>query len=441
MKRSIFTFLAAISWAAYGADGEFDIPYDEFYLDNGLRVIVHEDRKAPIIATTIWYHVGSKNETPGRTGFAHLFEHLMFKETTSMEDGEFDRVMERLGGQVNASTWADWTFYRTNLPTGNLDTVARMEADRMRNLVINEAQLNSEREVVANERRFRVDNSPQGTIEEELSILVFPHHPYGWPTGGWMKDIQAITVADCRQFYDTYYAPNNATIIVVGDFASVDALRTIRRDYGAMEPRSIPEEAFTPEPPQTEERRKRLELALGVEKLVLGFRMPSLQSPDHVVVDVINAILLDGESSRAYKRLVEKEDLATEVFGWIAPWQYEGIFMQVVALKPGISTDSAEPVLLEELDRMAREPVPADELAKAKNRVETRFLTDLKTANGKAAKLGHYQTTTGDYAGAMERLDRLRAVKASDVQRVAAALFAENNRSVVIGVPQSEEAP
>ena len=202
-----------------------EIRVDKYVLPNGLRVLIWEDHRVPLFAYQTWFRVGSRHEQGGRTGMAHLFEHMMFKATSNHKEGEFDRIMEQHGAQTNAATWVDWTYYREKLPAGNLDLLCGLESDRMENLVLDEGQLESEREVVINERLLRVDNDPEGLLYEKLYALAFGRsHPYGWPTIGWMDDIRAISLEDCRDFYGRYYAPNNATITLVGDVDRDEAM-------------------------------------------------------------------------------------------------------------------------------------------------------------------------------------------------------------------------
>jgi len=206
----------------------------KFFLDNGLRVIVWEDRSSPVAAYHTWFGVGSAQEHPGRTGMAHLFEHLMFKETKNLKAGEFDRILETNGVNTNAATWLDWTYYRENLPAEKLELVMRLEADRMENMVLNREQVDTEREVVRNERLLRVDNDPEGLADEVLYHRHFGEHPYGHPTIGWMKDIEAITLEDCFEFHRRYYCPGNAVVVVVGDVSTADVLDLAGKYYGHM---------------------------------------------------------------------------------------------------------------------------------------------------------------------------------------------------------------
>src|SRR5262245_58845273 len=226
-----------------------------FGLGNGLTLLVLVDKSAPVVSYFTWYKVGSRHEKPGKTGLAHLFEHLMFNETENLRAGTFDRKLEENGAETNAATWVDWTYYYESLPADRVGLAVTLEAERMARLVLREPQVVSEKEVVANERRYRVDDDVEGTANELLYKTAFTRHPYHWPTIGWMVDIQNFTPADCESFYRTYYAPNNATVVVVGALREADVLAKIRDAYGAIPPSTIPPEDTYPEPPQLEERR------------------------------------------------------------------------------------------------------------------------------------------------------------------------------------------
>ncbi len=265
-----------------------------YTLANGLGVLLLRDPSAPLIAYQTWFAVGSRHEREGTTGIAHLFEHLMFNQTESHPPGEFDRMIEAVGGETNAATWVDWTYYRDSLPRDELPLVVTLEADRMAHLVLGEEQVESEREVVANERRFRVEDDVDGFLSEELYKVAFTVHPYHWPTIGWMRDIEAITIDDCRAFYRTFYAPNNATLVLCGDFDEPRALDLIARAYEPIASATIPPDRAPPEPEQHEERRARHAKPVTADKLRIGYKSPPLASPDYAALEVASEILFGG---------------------------------------------------------------------------------------------------------------------------------------------------
>ncbi len=413
---------------------------DKFRMGNGLTVILWEDHAAPVFSYHTWFRVGSRHEKEGRTGIAHLFEHLMFKATKNMADGEFDQVMEKHGAQTNAATWVDWTYYKEKLPAGNLDLVASLEADRMEHMILNAQQLESEREVVKNERLLRVDNDPDGRMYEELYALAYDVHTYGWPTIGWMKDIEAITLEDCLEFYRLYYAPNNATVVLVGDVDGPEALRTIQKYYGHLQAQPVPAEDVKVEPPQKAEKRKVLELAIAAEKGIYAWHAPAITDPGHAPLVVLNEILVGGESARLHKLLVTDLELASDVGGYAPSWAMPGLYEIGVTMQPGKALADAERAMDEALERVTREPVTARELDKAKNGLEASFLRSLADVGSRARALGDAETTAGDYKRFIAEMEALRKVTADDVLAVARKVLRRENRTVLAARPQPEAA-
>lgn len=409
-------------------------------LANGLGVILVPDRSAPVVSYQTWYRVGSRHETPGKTGIAHLFEHLMFNQTAHLAAGEFDRLMEAAGGDTNAATWVDWTFYRDSLPAARLELAVRLEADRMQHLTLTDAQVESEREVVANERRFRVDDDVEGFLAEELFRLAFTRHPYHWPTIGWMRDIMAITAEDARAFYRTFYAPNNATILLVGDFDRDAALALIRRHYEAIPPQPIPPPPAVVEPPQTEERRAVYDKPVSTERALWAWRSPPQGHPDWLPLQLAHELLLGGLSSRLHRRLVVEGEIASTLSGMVAPFSDPGLFEIYASMQRGRTAAEAEAIIDEEIWRLCREPPSRAELDKVVNRFDTDFWAELETADGKAEALGHYETVLGDWRRLFELARRVPAVVPEDVHRAAVTYLVPGARTVVAARP-SGEAP
>ena len=409
-----------------------------YRLDNGLQVIVWEDHRAPVFAYQTWFGVGSRHERPGRTGIAHLFEHLMFKATKNLAEGEFDQVMERHGAQTNAATWVDWTYYRQKLPAGadTLDLVCRLEADRMENMLLNSHQLESEREVVVNERLLRVDNDPDGRLYERLYALAFgDDHPYGWPTIGWMEDIRAISLEDCLEFYRLFYAPSNATITVVGDVATGAVLEHMVRRYGHLEAQALPTEAPHPPVDQDAERRASYELPITADKGLFAWHGLARGDADHPALEVLDEILTGGESSRLYKAMITDLELASGAGGWAASWRFPGLYEIGINLRPGKRVEEAEAELDRIVGDLLERRVSQRELDKAINGVEADFLRRIADTGNRARGLGGAQTTAGDFREFFQTVDRLRAVTAEDVHRVAQRVLTPERRTVVIGRP------
>jgi zinc protease len=403
-----------------------------FRLANGLRVLVCEDHSAPVAAYHTWYRVGSRHEHEGKTGLAHLFEHLMFNETENLPAGELDRKLEEAGAESNAATWLDWTQYNIAVPRDRLPLVVKLEAERMRKLVLRDPQVDSEKEVVANERRYRVDDDVEGAVNEVLWATAFEKHAYRWPTIGWMPDIQGFTTEDCRAFYDTFYAPNNATIVVVGDVAERRALELIVNAYGAIPPSVLPIEDVQPEPPQTTERRVEVAKPTATEKLVVGYHAPALGDFDHPALSLLAEVLFGGRASRVYRRLVRQAEIAVDVHGSVGPFRDPGLFEIFASAREGHSAADLLAVIDEELDRVRSQPVTGEELERARARNELSLVAGLETVEGKASTIGFYDTVIGRPSAAFERLEATAALTASDLLRVARRYLAPGSRTVVL---------
>ncbi|MCU1276912.1 MAG: processing peptidase, partial [bacterium] len=312
-----------VSQHPFGAGG---LTARMFRMTNGLKVILVRDPSAPVFAYQTWFAVGSRHEREGITGIAHLFEHLMFNQTENHSPGELDRMIETAGGDTNAATWVDWTYYRDNLPKAELKLAVELEADRMAHLTLGETQVESEREVVANERRFRVEDDVDGFLNEELYKIAFTTHPYHWPTIGWMRDIEAISIDDCRAFYKTFYAPNNATVVLVGDVEEAPALDLIESCYGKIPSSAIPPDGAPAEPEQTSERRQSWSKPVTADKLRIGYKAPAIGHPDYAVLEVASEILFGGNSSRLHRRLVVDSEIASSTHASTAPFRDPGLY-------------------------------------------------------------------------------------------------------------------
>jgi zinc protease len=405
---------------------------ERFALANGLEILACEERTAPVVAFHTWFRVGSRHEREGKTGLAHLFEHLMFNEVEGRASGEFDRLLEEAGAESNASTWLDWTQYNIAIPKEKLGLVIGLEAERMSRLVLREPQVTSEKEVVANERRFRVDDDVEGAVSELLWATAFDRHAYRWPTIGWMKDIEGFTTDDCATFYRTYYAPNNATIIVVGDYSESALLEKISRAYGSIGPSTLPVEDYQAEPPQTGERRIEVKKPTPTEKLTIGYHSPALGDFDHLALSLLVDVLFGGRASRVHQRLIRQKELAADVRASVGPFRDPGLFEIFASARDGHRAEE----LLEELDReleLARDkPVTQEELERARARTELGLLSGLETAEGKASTIGFYETVLGRPAAAFERLEAVRRLGPSDLLRAARRYFNDSARTVVL---------
>jgi len=403
-----------------------------FMLGNGLTVLTLVDRSAPTVSYHTWFRVGSRHERPGKTGLAHLFEHLMFNQTRRHPPGDFDRLMERAGAEANAATWTDWTCYYENAPRDALALLIELEADRMANLVLRVPQVASEKEVVVNERKLRVDDDIEGRAVELLYDGAFRRHPYRWPTIGWMEDIRGFTVRDCQEFYRTHYAPSNATLVIVGDFDEQKALALVQRHYGGLSASRSPK-AATPvkEPAQRTERVLQLPAPTPSEKLLIGYHAPPFSHPDTPALVVANEILFGGRSSRLHRLLCLDEEIALSVRGSISPFVDPGLFEIWIFLHEGKRRVDALRLLDREIDRLGSKGPSALELEKAIHQLELSFLHSMETAGGKAEQIGFYETVAHDGAAVFDRLAAYRSVTARDVKRAIAKYLRPSRRTRV----------
>jgi zinc protease len=407
-----------------------------FRLGNGLTLLLLVDRTAPTVSYHTWFRVGSRHERRGKTGLAHLFEHLMFNETRNHTLGAFDRLMERAGAEANAATWTDWTYYYENAPRDALPLLVELEADRMANLVLRAPQVSSEKEVVANERKLRVDDDVEGKALELLYETAFRRHPYGWPTIGSMEDIRGFTVGDCRDFYRRHYSPGNATIVIAGDFDERRALRLVQKHYGAFPRVRVPEPSAAPaEPMQRAERVRTLEAPTPTEKLLLGYRAPEFSHRDTPALTLANEVLFGGRSSRIHRRFCVDEELALSVRGSISPFVDPGLFEMWIFVRQGKSRQEALALLDRELRELAELGPSETELATARSQLELSFLHSLETAGGKAEQVGFYETVVHDGAAVFDRLEAYRGVTPADVRRAARTYLRPSRRTRIEILP------
>ncbi len=408
---------------------------ERFILGNGLKVLILQDTTAPVICLQTWFSVGSRHERAGKTGIAHLFEHLMFGETEDNAHGAFDRLLEEAGAETNAATFLDWTYYHANLPKDALPLAMKLEANRIARLVLRDPQVSSEKEVVANERRQRVDDDVDGAVSELLYQAAFRVHGYGWPTIGWMDDIQGFTTEDCLAFYRTYYAPNNATLVVVGDASVADVIRLAQENYGKLVAAEIPVENVIPEPPQTEERLVETKKPTTTQKVAIGYRSPALGDFDHAPLVLLNEILFGGRSSRVHRALIQQQEIATEVHGSLGSFRDPGLYDMFL----GARGEHTAAELVAALDAILHDvkagPVTPAELDRAKARLELSTLQGLESVAGKAEQIGFYETVLGDPNELFHRLEAYRRVTLSDLLRVARRYLVSSARTRVEVLP------
>ena len=405
-------------------------------LDNGLRVLLQEDHRSPIVSFQMWYRVGSRNEARGATGIAHFLEHLMFKGTPTYGQGQFARLVEQNGGQDNAFTSQDVTSYYVNIAADRIELVIDLESDRMHNLKLDAKDIASEREVVIEERRTRTEDDPGGFLGEEVSSIAFRSHPYGAPIIGFMEDIKRITPEEIRAFYKTYYMPNNAILVAVGDFKAPEVLAKIRAKFGKIPKGPAPPPVLAVEPPQNGERRVVVGKQAQLPIVYLGYHVPNQKSADAFPLEMLSTILSEGRASRLYKRLVYERQLALEAGGDYNYFSQDpNLFWFWGTPMPGQTPEAMEKALLAEMETLKKEPVTDEELQRAKNQVEATFVFQEDSVHRRAGLLARFELI-GGYADKDRFLERLRAVTAADVQRVARAYFPDDRKNVGVLVPR-----
>jgi predicted Zn-dependent peptidase len=436
-KRAIVcatvTVLLALSWCG-GAAQELDVRRHN--LENGLTVLTLEDHTLPVASFYVFFKVGSRNEKAGLTGISHFFEHMMFNGAAKYGPKEFDQVLESNGGYSNAWTSTDMTVYYEDFPSDKIEIIMDLESDRMANLALAQDLIDSEREVVKEERRLVVDNYLPGRMEEALFAAAFTAHPYHWSVIGWMSDINNIAREDMIEYFETYYAPNNAIVVIVGDIDTDRTMGLMRDYFSPIDAGPEPRIAISTEPEQVGERRVEVVKPAQNEQFMTGYHVPALGAPDALVLDVVQTILSHGESSKLYKRLVYEEQIALDV-GIDYAWRMDpGLFYFHVEMKPGVAASKGEDLLYDTVEEMKREPVSDHDLQKAKNILEADFLRSLKTNNGRARRIGYFETMLGDYTAMFGVRDSFKAVTADDVMAAMNKYFDPKNRTVVTLIPE-----
>jgi len=410
-------------------------------LPNGLEVVLVPDPQATSVSYTTWFRVGSRNENErgGETGLAHLFEHLMFTQTKTMAADEFDHAIEAAGGNANAMTYYDFTAYVDDLPPSEIELAARLEADRMTNLDLRKRQVETERDVVVEERLSAVEDSVDGTMDELLFKQAFKAHPYRWPVIGWMKDIKAITQEKALAFYKRFYAPNNAVLIIAGNFDPTATLDLIARHYGPIPAAEPPApDGAQPERAPAAEVRATLTRPVPADRLVIGFPAPALGDRDRAAFEVAAEILAGGPSSRLNRALVVDKQAASSVRGDVLPTRDPGLYGIWVQMTKGHAAEQAERAIVDATTALATQPLASGELARAIARLETELWQRLSSSHGRAEALGEFETAGGGFQNLFSRAAAYQAVTAEDIKRIAAQYLATEARSIVIVRPKRE---
>ncbi len=422
-----------------------NLPFERAVLPNGLRVILHPDPSLPLVAVNLWYHVGSKNERPGRTGFAHLFEHMLFQGSQHVATNDHFRHLQQVGGVANGSTWYDRTNYYETLPSHHLDLGLWLESDRMGFLLpaLTQETLDTQREVVMNERRQKVDNQPYGRSSERLHEMLYPgEHPYHWPVIGYMEDIAAATLEDVRQFFRTYYAPNNAVLTLAGDFDPDDALRRVESWFGDIPPGPpippiSPLAASPPPLGAPGERRDVIEDDVRLPRVYLASRAPAYGKRGWYAGDLLSGVLSGGKTSVLYRDLVYERQIAQDVGVWISPYEEIATFMIVSTARPGVDGATLEQALVEHLDRAAAEPPAAADFERSRNRMLTELYSGLQKLDNRADLFSQFTTFFDDPGGVAREAERYMEVEPAELSDLAAACWAEDQRVTLTVVPRA----
>jgi len=435
LPRALSFLFAAFFLFPSLCSGEAFKDASEARLSNGLKVIMLEKHNTPIVSFQVWYRAGARDEKTGKTGLAHMVEHMMFKGTEKVSGEEFVRTIYEAGGEQNASTSNDFTGYFETLASNLIGIPIDFESDRMSNLVLKESDFRTERMVVLEERHMRVDDNPKFFLLEQLDAASYQAQPYHWPVIGWMEDIERLTIEDVRAFYSTYYNPANAFIVVTGDFKKEDLLPELEKAFGKIPSGTPAQQILSQDPPQPGEKRVVVERPAQVGSLSVAWHVPNLRSQDSYVLDVIRAILAEGKSSRLYDRLVREKALVLESSVDYSLVSLDpGLFYVTVSVLPGKDFGEIEKAINDEMELLKTTPVGARELEKAKNQLEAEFVFDQESAFSLGMKLAEYEITL-DWSSIGAYVPSIRSVTPQEIQRVAAKYFTAKNRNVGILTP------
>jgi len=418
---------------------QVNIKFVEYNLPNGLHVILHEDHSAPIVSQVVVYHVGSKNEDPNRTGFAHFFEHLMFEGSPNIPRGEFFKMVQNAGGELNAFTSFDKTVYFITVPSNQLELAMWMESERMLHLKVDSVGIETQRGVVKEERRQNLDNRPYGSFEEQTFAHAYKVHPYRWTPIGSFQYIDKATYAEFYQFYKSFYLPNNACLVIAGDIDVDKTKEMVEKYYGDI-PKGT-NEIFRPkivEPPQTAEVRDTVLDNIQLPAVIEAYHMPAQGTKDYYALSMLTTLLSGGESSRLNKRLVDKEKIALQVASFPFDLEDPSLFLLFGVANFGKSPKDIEASIQDEIEKVKTTLISDDELTKIRNQEETGFIEKNSTMQGKAIELANYHLFFGDANLINSEIDKFMAVTKEDLQRVAKQYLAENNRTILYYLPKTK---
>jgi len=434
MKKCLWLLIGCLSYAGLFAQSS-RINFEKFELKNGLKVLLHQDKSTPIVAVSVMYHVGSKNENPERTGFAHFFEHLLFEGSENIERGEYSNYVQSAGGALNANTSWDRTYYFEILPSNQFELGLWLESERMLHAVVDQKGVETQREVVKEERRERVDNQPYGSLAQETFKAAYQEHPYKWPIIGSMDHLDNATEDDYIQFYKEFYVPNNAILSIAGDIDIADAKKLIRKYFGAI-PKGKP--AYQPsivEPALKAERRDTVYDNIQLPAVVQAYRIPAQGTEDYYAIKMLSTLLSQGKSSRLYKTLVDEQQKAFQVANIPLDLEDPGLSINFGIANVGVNSADLEAAMDIEVAKIRKELITDEELQKLRNQIENNFISSNTTVAGIAGSLATYEMFFGDANLINTEIDRYMKVTKEDIRRVAQKYFQKNNRVVLHYLP------
>ncbi len=439
--RWITTLMLLVAVIGLSAQSKTNkIEFTRYTLDNGLKVILHQDKTTPIVAVSVMYHVGSKNEKPDRTGFAHFFEHLLFEGSENIGRGEYDRYVQNAGGTLNANTTQDRTYYYEILPSNQLELGLWLESERMLHAKVDQEGVETQREVVKEEKRESVDNRPYGSILDETLKRAFTKHPYRWAPIGSMEHLDAANEADYKQFYADFYVPNNTILSIAGDIDIEEAKKWIDKYFG-----SIPKgkgEVYRPdivEPPLTSEVRDTVRDNIQLPAVIQAYRIPAQGTDDYYAVSMLGTLLSQGESSRLYKALVDEQQKALFIGNFPLPSEDPGIAIAFGITNIGVGPQDLEKVLDAEIDKVKKELISEEEFQKLRNQTESNFISSNASVAGIAESLANYEMYYGDANLINTEIDRYMKVTREDIREAARKYYRKDNRVVLYYLPQSPQ--
>ena len=437
MKKTLLSF-AAIAFLGTAINAQ-QIKFEEYDLPNGLHVILHQDNSAPVITTGVMYHVGSKDEVKGRTGFAHFFEHLLFEGTPNIKRGEWMKIVASNGGQNNANTTSDRTYYYETFPSNNEQLGLWMEAERMRHAVINQIGVDTQREVVKEEKRMRRDNQPYGNLLTAILNNLYTNHPYHWPTIGSMEDLNAAKLDEFLDFYKKYYVPNNATLVVAGDLKPEQTKKWIAEYYGSIPKGEIFPKNFTKDAPITQEKEVTVTDAnIQLPAYVFAYRTPSNKEKDAYALQMLSTYLSNGKSSVLYKKLVDQDKKALAVQAFNLGMEDGGVFAFFTIPMGATTKATLQSDIDSEIKKLQTELISQEDYQKLQNQFENQFVNSNSSIQGIASSLATYNVLMGNTNLINKEIDIYRSITREDLKKAAEKYLNSNQRVIINYIPEKK---